>query len=97
MNGTHYVLAYGDINFIGDDIRIKINLLNAFKNIGLTVNTGKTKFMEVGRHHGMMANVHIAVVSNSYEKVKAFKYVGSLVANQNCIQEEIKSRLKAKN
>ena len=35
--------------------------------------------------------------SNSYEKVKTFKYIGSLLTNQNSIQEEIKCRLKAGN
>ena len=40
-----------DVNLIGDDIRtIEKNaevLLNACKYIGLVVNTGKTKYMEV--------------------------------------------------
>ena len=35
--------------------------------------------------------------SNSYEKVKTFNYLGSLLTNQNYIQEEIKCRLKARN
>ena len=35
--------------------------------------------------------------SNFYEKVKNFKYLGSLLTNQNPIQEEIKCRLKAGN
>ena len=47
MNGTHQVLAYADM------------LLNACKDIGSAVNTGKTKYMEIGRHQGMIANVHI--------------------------------------
>ena len=55
LNGTHQLLAYADdINLIGDDIRaIKVNadvLLNASKDIGLAVNTGKTKYLEIGRH-----------------------------------------------
>ena len=46
-NGTYQVLAYADdVNVINDGIRtIKINtdaLLNAIKDIGLAVNTGKT-------------------------------------------------------
>ena len=53
MNGTHQVLAYADdVNLIGDDIRtIERNaevLLNAFKDIGLAVNTEKSKFIEIG-------------------------------------------------
>ena len=35
--------------------------------------------------------------SNSYEKVETFKYLGSLLTNQNSIQGEIKCRLKAGN
>ena len=46
---------------------------------GLAVNTGKTKYIEIGRHRGMIANEHIRKGSNSYEKVKTFKYLGYLV------------------
>ena len=45
--------------------------------------------MEIGRHRGLIANAHIN------EKVETFKYFGSLLTNQNSIQEEIKCRLKA--
>jgi hypothetical protein len=45
----------------------------------------------------MIANGHIRIGSNSYEKAKSFKYLGSLVTNQNYIQEEIKCRLKVVN
>jgi hypothetical protein len=45
----------------------------------------------------MMADEHILLGSNSYEKVKSFKYLFSLVTNQNYIQEEIKCLLKAGN
>ena len=41
--------------------------------------------------------VYIKIDSNSYEKVKTFKYLGCLLTNQNSIQEEIKCRLKAGN
>ena len=55
MNNTHQGLAYADyVNFISDDIRtIERNadvLLNACKDIGLAVNTRKTKCMEVRRN-----------------------------------------------
>jgi hypothetical protein len=42
-----------------------------------------------------IANEHIRICINSFEKVKTFKYLGSLVANKNSIQKEIKFRLKA--
>ena len=42
-------------------------LLNACKEIGLAVNIGKIKYLEIG-HRGMIANAHIKIGSNSYEK-----------------------------
>ena len=44
-------------------------LLNAFKDIGLAVNIGKTKYMEIGRHRGMIPNAHVKIGSNSHKKV----------------------------
>ena len=40
----------------------------------------------------MTANEHITVGSNYYEKVKTFKYLGSLLINQNYVHEKIKCR-----
>ena len=79
MNDIHEVQAYADgVNLIGDDIRtiiVEINadvLLNACKDIGLVVNTGTTTFkcMEIESHLGMIANEHIKLGNNSYEKWK---------------------------
>ena len=55
----------------------------------------KIRYVEIGRHRGIIANEHIKIGSNSYEKVE--KYLRPLVTNQNSIQEEIKCRLKAGN
>ena len=82
-----------DVNLISSDLKIERNsdvLLNACKDVSLAVNTGKTKYMGIGCHWGMIANEHIA--SNSYEKVKTFKYLGSLLPNQNSVYDEIKCR-----
>ena len=53
-------MAYADdVNLIGDDIRaIERNtdvLLNACEDIGLAVNTEKTKYLEIGSHRGMIS------------------------------------------
>ena len=55
IHGTHQVLAYvDDVTLIGDYIRIiERNTdvsLNACKDFGLAINTGKTKYMEIGRN-----------------------------------------------
>ena len=68
-------------------------LLNACKDIGLAVNTGKTIYVEIRGNRGIISNAHIKIGSNSYEKVKTFKYLGILLTNQNSIYKEIKRRL----
>ena len=45
----------------------------------------------------MVENENIRIGSNSYEKVKTFEYAGSIVTNQNSIQDAIKCRLEAGN
>ena len=59
----------------------------------LFIEKKKIKYMEAGRHRGMMANEHISIGSNSHENVKIS--LGSLLTNKHSIQEEIESRLKA--
>ena len=51
-----YVFLIGDIRTIERNAYV---LLNACKDICLAVNIGKTKYMEIGRHRGMIANEHI--------------------------------------
>jgi hypothetical protein len=94
-------LAYADVpNLISDDIRtIERNahvLLNASKDIGLGVDTGKTKYMELGRHRDKVKE-HISIRSHSYEKGNIFKYLGSFLTNHNPIHEEITYKLKSGN
>ena len=58
------------------------------KDIGLAVNTGKTKNMEIGPHRDIIANAHIKIGSNSYEKAETFKYLGSLLTNQSLFRRK---------
>ena len=54
--------------------QIKINadvLLYACEDIGLAINTGKTKYIKIEGYPGMIPNEHIRIGTNSYEKVKA--------------------------
>ena len=39
----------------------------------------------------------IKIDNSSFERVEQFKYLGITLTNQNCIQEEIRSRLKSGN
>ena len=58
------------------------SLVESYSIIDLAANTGKTKFMVIVHHWGIMAREHIRIGCNSYEKVKSFKYLGSLLTNK---------------
>ena len=57
--------------------------LNVCKDIGLAVKTGKTKYMEIERHRGMIVNEHIRIGSNFYEKVKSISDKSKLYSGRN--------------
>ena len=44
-----------------------IPLIAVSKDIDLVVNIRKTKYMEVGRHRGIIENEHVTVGSNVYK------------------------------
>jgi hypothetical protein len=89
-------LAHDD-DSLGEDINtIKNNmevLLDASKEVGLEVNTEKTKHMIVFHHQTAEQNHNIKAANKFLESVARFMYLGMTVTNQNCIQEEIKSSL----
>jgi hypothetical protein len=67
--------------------------MNTSKEIGLEVNSEKTKYMFISRHQTAGQSNYKRVANKSFEKVAKFKYLGSTLTDQNCIHEEIRSRL----
>jgi hypothetical protein len=87
LNGTHQLLAYDDVNLLGDNIE---TLIDFSKEVGLEINVEKTKYMLLSRQQNVSQNRDIRIANRSYENVSQFKYLGTIVTNQNLIQEEIK-------
>jgi hypothetical protein len=99
LNGTHLLLGYADdVNPLGYDIEtIKKNtqtLIDAGKEVGLEVNTEKTKYMLSSRQQNGQ-NHDIKIGNRCFENVEQFRYLGTTIRNQNLIQEEIKRRLNS--
>jgi hypothetical protein len=72
-------------------------LLDASKEVGLEVNPEKTKCVLVSRCQKAGQRHGIKIANRLFEAVAKFKYLGTTLTYQNCIHEEIKSRLNSGN
>jgi hypothetical protein len=93
--GTHQLVVYADdLNLLGDNIKKNTEaLIGASKEVGLEVNTEKTKCILLSRHQSAGQDHNIKTANRAFENVAKFRYLETTVRNQNLIREEIKSRL----
>ena len=71
--------------------------IKASKDIGLEVNSEKTKYMITSRHQNVIQNQNIVIANFSFENVEKFRYLGVTVTNTNDIHEEIKRKISMGN
>jgi hypothetical protein len=93
LNGTHQLLVYADdVYLLGDNIDIiKKNietLIDASKEVGLEVNTEKTKYMLLSRHQNVGQNHDIKIDNRCFENVSQFRYFGTTITNQNMFRRK---------
>jgi hypothetical protein len=101
-NGTHQLLAYADgLDILGENIDIIQKnteaMLDASKDVGLEVNPEKNKYMLMSRCQKAGQKKQHKIANRSFEGVAKLKYLGTTLTDQNCINEEIKSRINSGN
>jgi hypothetical protein len=69
-------------------------LLNAYEEVGLEVNLEKTKYMLMSHCKKAGQRHSIRIANRSFEGLAKFKYLGTTLTDQNCMNEEIKSKIK---
>ena len=99
---VHYLAYADDINLISRNKRLLteayLQLENEATQMGLKINTEKTKYMVNSRSADTMAREgNLLVGDHVFERVRDFKYLGSMVTETNKCSEEIKSRIAAGN
>jgi hypothetical protein len=102
LSGTQHLLFYVyDVNLLADNIDIikksTQTLIDASKKVGLEVNTEETKYRLLSLHQNSGQNHDIKMGKGYFESVTQFRYLGTIITNQNLIQEEINWRLNSGN
>jgi len=69
-------------------------LLVSSKEIGLKVNSDKTKYMVMSQDWNAGQGHNIKIDNSSLKGWESSKYFGTAITNQNSIPEEIKSIVK---
>jgi hypothetical protein len=72
-------------------------LLDATKEAGLEVNPEETKYMLMPRSQKVGQRHSVKIAKRSFKDVAKFRYLGTKLTDQNCVHEEIKSRLNSGN
>jgi hypothetical protein len=57
--------------------------------VGLDVNTEKTRYMLLSHHQNTEKNHDMKIADRCCENVTQFTYLGMTITNQNLIKEEI--------
>ncbi|GFV49696.1 reverse transcriptase domain-containing protein [Trichonephila clavipes] len=99
-NRSLQLLAYADdIDIIGRSEKAVKEAFQALEisatNMGLTINEDKTKFMET--LPSSVNNNPFCVNGHSFERVSEFKYLGTIINDQNKLEAEINNRIKSAN
>jgi hypothetical protein len=72
-------------------------LLDASKEADPEMNLGKTKYMLMSCNQKIEQKHSTKIANRSFEDVAKFKYIQKTLKDQNCMHEEIKSRLNSWN
>lgn len=92
------LLAYADDLVLMDKSHVDLRTLfgrlgKAAKKVGLQVNEGETEFMVAGRRDSTRIYTSLKVGNHEFNRVKQFKYLGSVLTEKNETEKEVAARI----
>ena len=86
LNRKHQLLVYADdVNMLGENLQTSREnteiFIKASKDIGLEVDSEKTKYMITSCQQNIVQNQNIVTTHSSFENMEKFKYLGVTVTN----------------
>ena len=90
MNGKHELLVYADdVDMLGENsqtVRENTEIFIKVKEIGLEVNSKRTKYMITSRHQNVVQNGNVVIGNLSFENMGKFKYLSVCVCKVFCLE-----------
>jgi hypothetical protein len=74
-----------------------LSLLDASEEFGLEMNPEKTRYMLMTHYQKAEQKQSKTIANRSFEDLEKFRYLGTTLTDQNCLNGEIKSRLNSGN
>jgi hypothetical protein len=93
------LIAYADdIALLGDNIEVIKSLgkklIKTAEKVGLTINDDKTEYLVVNRsNRNYRLEQHIELEEHKFKNVSQFKYLGSIITQDNELKTEVSSRI----
>jgi hypothetical protein len=69
--------------------------LDAGKEVGLEVNPEKTKYMLMSHNQNVGQKHSVKMANRPFKDAAKLKYLGTTLTDQNCMHEDINSRLNS--